>query len=83
MVVQEEWRLTGILVGGGSALYLVSCVAQLVFSPPPGQEAAWILTLALNLLGYATILLPGYLALRYTFLCLPASIPYVATVHVL
>jgi hypothetical protein len=61
---QEEWRLGGILVIGGAALYLLSSVSQLLLSPPPGQEPFWLLTLALNLLGYATVLLPGYLALR-------------------
>ena len=62
--VQDECRLGGILVGGGSALYLLSYLAQLVLSPAPGQEPFWLLTLSLNLLGYATVLLPGYLALR-------------------
>jgi hypothetical protein len=63
-MVQDELRLCGILVGGGAGLYLASYLAHLILSPPPGHQALWLLTLVLNILGYATVLLPGYLALR-------------------
>lgn len=63
-LTQEECRLVSILAGGGSALYLLTYLAQAALSPAPPQQPFWLLTLSLNLLGYATVLLPGYLALR-------------------
>jgi len=54
-----------LLLGPGvaTALYLLSSLAGF-FAPP--APLPWILALALNLLGYATVLLPLFLVVRHT-----------------
>ena len=52
-------------LGGASLLYLVSTVAQVLVAPAPGTSLPWTLALCLNLLGYATILLPGAAVISY------------------
>ena len=48
-----------------SLLYLLSTVAQVLVAPAPGTSLPWTLALCLNLLGYATILLPGAAVISY------------------
>ena len=52
-------------LGGASLLYLLSTVAQVFVAPAPGTSLSWTLALCLNLLGYATILLPGAAVISY------------------
>lgn len=58
----EEIRLCTILFGWGTAIYITTYVAQSLIEK---DDSMWFVTLFLNLLGYSTVLLPGYLGLRY------------------
>ena len=57
--------ILALLLGGCSSLFLVSSLAQTLLAPPPGEDSPWLASLALNLIGYASIILPGYLVIRY------------------
>eukprot|EP00088_Acartia_fossae_P033489 TRINITY_DN3427_c0_g1_i5.p1 TRINITY_DN3427_c0_g1~~TRINITY_DN3427_c0_g1_i5.p1 ORF type:complete len:441 (-),score=63.22 TRINITY_DN3427_c0_g1_i5:183-1505(-) len=59
---QQEVKLSSILLGWGVGLYLLSYFLQSLLSQ---DENSWFVSLLLNVSGYATILLPGYLCLRY------------------
>jgi len=60
-----DWIIISILSLGSVGIYLVSSVAQYILAPPPGESLFWVLSLALNLIGYATIFVPGYYAIQY------------------
>ena len=53
------------LLGGAALLFFLSTMAQSILAPDNGQDAHWLLSLFLNLLGYATIFLPGYYVIQY------------------
>jgi len=57
--------ILAVLLGGCSSLFLVSSLAQTLLAPPPGESSPWITSLALNLIGYASIILPGCLVIKY------------------
>jgi len=58
----QEVKLSSILLGWGLGLYILSYFMQLLLSQ---EDNIWFVSLLLNATGYATILLPGYLGLRY------------------
>ena len=60
-----DWVILTILSGGTIVLYLVSTIAQTLLAPPPGETLFWLLSLLLNLIGYATIFVPGYYVIKY------------------
>jgi len=60
-----DWVILSIISGGSILLYIVSTVAQTLLAPPPGESLFWLLSLLLNLIGYATIFVPGYYVIKY------------------
>jgi len=61
----QDWVIVSILGGGAVILYLMSTVAQIILAPPPGQPMFWLSSLVINLFGYASIFIPGYLVIEY------------------
>jgi len=59
---REEIRLAAIFAGWGSLLFFFSFLLQTFVLQ---ADSIWVMNLFANLLGYATILFPGYLGLRY------------------
>ena len=64
-IQRQDWPLIGLGFGSMALLYLVSLGLGLALAPDPGTSLPWILALMLNCIGYATILLPGYLVVQY------------------
>ena len=64
-IQRQDWPLIGLSLGSMALLYLVSLGLGLALAPEPGTSLPWILALMLNSIGYATILLPGYLVVQY------------------
>jgi len=60
-----DWVILSIISVGSIAIYLLSTLAQYVLAPPPGETLFWLLSLLLNLIGYATIFVPGYYVMQY------------------
>jgi len=60
-----DWVILSTLGGGAALLYFLSTMAQAALAPDNSQDAHWLLSLFLNLLGYATIFLPGYYVIQY------------------
>ena len=58
-----DWIILSTLLGGSALLFVLSTLAQSYLAPT--QDAHWLLSLFLNLLGYATIFLPGYYVIQY------------------
>ena len=61
----SDWIIVSTLCGGSVLLYILSSLAQSFLAPPPGEDAYWLVSLGLNLLGYATVFLPGYYVIQY------------------
>lgn len=61
----QDWVILSILAGGGTVLFLISTLAQHLLAPSPGETIFWILSLLLNMIGYATIIVPGFLVIKY------------------
>ena len=51
----SDWIIVSTLCGGSVLLYILSSLAQSFLAPPPGEDAYWLVSLGLNLLGYATV----------------------------
>ena len=64
-IQRQDWPLLALGFGSMSLLYLVSLGLGLDLAPEPGTSLPWMLALFLNSVGYATILLPGYLVVQY------------------
>jgi len=64
-IQRQDWPLLALGFGSMSLLYLVSLGLGLALAPEPGTSLPWMLALFLNSVGYATILLPGYLVVQY------------------
>ena len=64
-IQRQDWPLLGLGLGSMAVLYLVSLGLGLALAPEPGASLPWMLALMLNSIGYATILLPGYLVVQY------------------
>ena len=64
-IQRQDWPLIGLTLGSMGILYLLSLGLGLALAPEPGASLPWILALMLNSVGYATILLPGYLLVQY------------------
>ena len=64
-IQRQDWPLIGLSLGSMALLYLISLGLGLALAPEPGTSLPWILALLLNSIGYATILLPGYLVVQY------------------
>lgn len=60
-----DWVILSIIGVGSIAIFLFSSFAQYMLAPPPGESLFWLLSLVLNLIGYATIFVPGYYVLQY------------------
>lgn len=60
-----DWVIISILSVGSIVLFLFSTLAQYILAPPPGETLFWLLSLLLNLIGYATIFVPGYYIIQY------------------
>jgi len=61
----SDWTILSILGGGSVLIYLLNCLAQSYLAPEQGLDQHWLLSLLLNLLGYSTILVPGYYVIQY------------------
>jgi len=61
----QDWVILSMMGGGGVVMYLVSMVAQLALAPQPGQSMFWLSSLFINLCGYASIFIPGYMVIQY------------------
>ena len=64
-VRSSDWIILSTICGGSVLLYCLSSVAQSVLAPPPGQDMFWFYSLIINILGYATVFLPGYYVIKY------------------
>jgi len=64
-IQRQDWPLIGLTLGSMGLLYLLSLGLGLALAPEPGASLPWMLALMLNSIGYATILLPGYLLVQY------------------
>ena len=64
-IQRQDWPLLALGFGSMSLLYLVSLGLGVALAPEPGTSLPWMLALFLNSVGYATILLPGYLVVQY------------------
>ena len=60
-----DWTILAILCGGSVLIYLINSLAQTFLAAPPGEDQYWLLSLVLNLIGYSTVLLPGYYVIQY------------------
>jgi adenosine 3'-phospho 5'-phosphosulfate transporter B2 len=60
---RQDGAVLGLGLGSAALLYLLGAGAQHLL--PDRAGLSWLLGLGLNLLGYATILLPGYLVIQY------------------
>jgi len=60
-----DWIIISILSAGSIFLYIASTFAQSLLAPPPGESMFWLLSLLLNMIGYATIFVPGYYVIKY------------------
>ena len=61
----SDWKILGIILGGSVPIYFLNCVAQTYFALLPGEDQYWLVSLILNLIGYSTVLLPGYYVIQY------------------
>merc|ERR1719391_1796866 len=61
----DDWLIVAKFSIGSILCYILSCIANSWFAVPEGQDQFWMTALALNLLGYATIFLPGYYIIKY------------------
>lgn len=61
----SDWIILATICGGSIFLYFMSNVAQTLLSPAPGEDMFWLSALLINLLGYATVFLPGYYVIKY------------------
>ena len=60
-----DWKIVAIILGGSVLIYCLNCLAQTYFAPLPGEDQYWLMSLILNLIGYSTVLLPGYYVIQY------------------
>ena len=60
-----DWKIVAIILGGSVLIYSINCLAQTYFAPLPGEDQYWLMSLILNLIGYSTVLLPGYYVIQY------------------
>ena len=60
-----DWIIISTICGGSVILFFLSTLAQSLLAPPPGDDMFWLVSLTLNLLGYATVFLPGYYVIKY------------------
>merc|ERR1719348_595460 len=61
----DDWLIVAKFSIGSILCYIISCIANSWFAVPEGQDQFWMTALALNLLGYATIFLPGFYIIKY------------------
>ena len=61
----SDWKILAIIFGGSTLIYSLNCLAQTFFAPLPGEDQYWLTSLVLNLIGYSTVLLPGYYVIQY------------------
>ena len=61
----SDWKILGIIFGGSVLIYSLNSLAQTHFAPLPGEDQYWLMSLLLNLIGYSTVLLPGYYVIQY------------------
>ena len=61
----NDWKILAIIFGGSFLIYGLNCLAQTYFAPLPGEDQYWMMSLVLNLIGYSTVLLPGYYVIQY------------------
>merc|ERR1719474_1940902 len=61
----DDWLIVAKFSIGSILCYIISCFANSWCAVPEGQDQFWMTALALNLLGYATIFLPGYYIIKY------------------
>jgi len=62
VATREEIKLTTIVVGWGAGIFVLSYLLQTLLLQ---ADSNWLVVLFLNMTGYSSILLPGYLGLRY------------------
>jgi len=58
----DEMKLCSLVLGWAALIYIISYSLQFIL---PQDDSMWLSTLLINLSGYATVLLPGYLGLKY------------------
>jgi len=61
----SDWTILSILCGGSVLIYLLNSLGQTYLTPPAGEDQYWLSSLLLNLIGYSTVLLPGYYVIQY------------------
>merc|ERR1719348_1391724 len=61
----DDWLIVAKFSIGSILCYIISCFPNSWCAVPEGQDQFWMTALALNLLGYATIFLPGYYIIKY------------------
>ena len=61
----DDWLIVAKFSIGSILCYITSCIANSWCAVPEGQDQFWMTALALNLLGYATIFLPGFYIIKY------------------
>lgn len=54
-----------LALGTAAGIFLLSNLLQIWLAPSPGEALPWMIALFLNLIGYSTVLLPGYLVIQY------------------
>jgi len=62
---KQDCVILTLTIGGGVMIYVLNYIVQILVAPSPGDSTPWLVALMLNLLGYATILFPGCLLIRY------------------
>ena len=61
----SDWIILSTIGAGSVLLYCLSSLAQTMLVPAPGEDMFWLAALVINLLGYATVFLPGYYVIKY------------------
>merc|ERR1719348_1597436 len=61
----DDWLIVAKFSIGSILCYIISCIANSWCAVPEGRDQFWMTALALNLLGYATIFLPGFYIIKY------------------
>merc|ERR1719348_2720138 len=61
----DDWLIVAKFSIGSILCYIISCIANSWCAVPEGQDQFWMTALSLNLLGYATIFLPGFYIIKY------------------
>jgi len=62
---KQDGVIVLLALGTAAGIFLLSNLLQIWLAPSPGEALPWMIALFLNLIGYSTVLLPGYLVIQY------------------